>query len=177
MLTLKGTHGTTRSRIKKINIEGFKLSGGLVGKGIYFWSDGPYAHDLAVAWWEFNCSRNSYKVDEDITCTVILAFFLIEDHEFLDLEQKVIKDELASIAKKRNLNIYDKRGASSVRALFIDRLEKRLSVKFKVIETSVTLPGKKFSNFYPLMLIGSPHCYIVLDTNCIQIEKISYIVD
>lgn len=171
-----GTHGTSQSRANYILKNGFKISSGRAGKGVYFWCDGPYAEKLAIAWWEFCNSRNKFKNDDEKECNILLANFGIQDEEFLDLERRDIKAGLAQMAVNRGIES-DRDSQNALRAAFIRKLESELNVKFKVIELSVSLPGREFCSFYPLGLIGSPHCYLVFDANCINITKISILVE
>lgn len=177
MLNLEGTHGTSQSRANKIEKNGFQKSPGRIGVGIYFWCAGAYAEDLAIAWYDYCFSEDRYSTDKENGCVVIYASFRIKKEEFLDLEKKDIKDQLAGMAKKRGLKISDRKNIHSVRARFIDKLEHKMEVRFKVIEASVPLPDKQFCYFYPISLLGSPHNYIVRDENCIIIDKLVMVAD
>lgn len=102
MLTLFGTHGTTASIADKINKEGFRLSLGYRGKGIYFWRQNAYAEDLAIGWYLTSISQGHHSKDIDKQCTIISVNLNIDDDEFVSLESPDIKDQIASIFKQKN---------------------------------------------------------------------------
>lgn len=172
----KGTHGTTWSRGKSIQEEGFRLSNGRVGRGAYFWRESPYAYDLAVAWWDFSLrDKKSYEEDEDVRCAVIWASFRIKEEELLDLTRKDVNDGLAAFARKRNLRAKNEEEVANLRAWFISWLGEKMNVDYKVIETSITLPPKRYRPFYSLELLGNPSCYLVKSKEVIRLDRIRYI--
>jgi len=172
MLSLSGTHGTSATRAFKIKSSGFKTNHGLMGFGVYFWCDSPYSDKLAEAWWNFYFSNSRYEGDDNKNCAVLYVEINVEEVVFLDLEQRDIKLKLASTALKRNIRFDDKRASTTLIVQFIRRLERKLNIKYKVIEKSVPTPPKEYCRFYPISIIGSPHCYLVTDKGCIQINKI-----
>jgi hypothetical protein len=172
MQPLKGTHGTTETRAFSIKKNGFKISLGRVGNGVYFWCDGPYAEKLAEAWWEFCSDSGDYNSDPEKDCAILITSLNISENEYLDLEQKEIKSQLATLAVTKLRRPREHADIHAVRTLFIRQLETKLRVTFKVIETSVSPPPKRYCEFYPIELLGAPHCYLALDNSCIVIEAI-----
>ena len=177
MLTLEGVHGTTRSRSKLINKVGFKLGSGRTGLGVYFWRKGHYARTLSVAWWKFYKETGRYLQDDNQSCAVISVTISVQPDQYLNTDDFDFKEILISIALKKGLNTA-KDDIAALYDYFITLIEKKLKVKYKVLEVRVTTPPKdKYCRSYPLEIIGVPHCYIVRHTGCIEIDEIEEVVN
>jgi hypothetical protein len=172
-IELKGSHGTSISKARVIQKEGFKVSRGRLGIGVYFWRNNAYAEYLAESWWEFEFSKGKFKRDQNQGCSVIWANFKIEDNDFLDLNDKDINDGLAKFCIEKKLSFSNAtREMASLITAYISRLENKLNHSFKVIESTVSTAPREFINKYPLAVLGSPSCYIVFNTECISIYKV-----
>jgi hypothetical protein len=172
-IELAGVHGTSVTRTQSIQKNGFRKSLGRLGEGVYFWSDNPFAEYLAKAWWEFESSRNAYKDDENPNCSTIQASFQIEENDYLNLDERDIKNALAQLCidQKLGYSANSKEMAATVMA-FVERLEKKMDHKFKVMESTVSTAPKRFVDRYPVALLGAPSCCIVFDETCIKILKV-----
>lgn len=173
-IELSGTHGTTASKADSIRDTGFKKSKGRLGRGVYFWRENPFAELLAKSWWKFETSRKRYAADSNKCCCVICARFKIKVNEYLDLDDKDIKDGLACLCIEKNLGYLtsDIEMAALITA-FVKRLETKLDLEFKVIQSTVSTAPKHFVEEYPIKVIGSPSCYVVFCESCIEITNIS----
>lgn len=168
-----GAHGTSVTRANKIQKLGFKPSSGVLGTGVYFWKNGPYSRYLAWSWWKYKSSEQRYKFDSDRRCCTIEAVFDINEQEFLDLEDKDIKEAFATLCFEKKLTRSShRRECAAILNSFIQRLEDKLGIVFKVMESSVTTPPPKFCDGYPLSSLGAPRCYIVFDSACVRITNV-----
>jgi hypothetical protein len=170
MLQLEGIHGTTVSRTKKIGKTGFLSAKGRAGSGIYFWRVGTYSRDLAVGWWRFQSEKGCYGGDNDTRCAMICVLLLVEDNEYLDLENPELKEQLAELTRQKK----PQSGTASRAALydlFIRMLEQKLKLKFRVIGVRVTPPPSRHCS-YPEAILGWPFCFMVRDGACITIQRI-----
>lgn len=173
IITLEGTHGTTVSRALSIEANGFKTCEGRLGTGAYFWSGSPYAEYLAKSWWDFDKYRKKYWKDENKKCAIIWAHFIVEEDRFLDLDDKEIKNSLAELCLRKGIgfSVRDRELAATIMR-FVSGIEEKLGIKFKIMESTISTAPKEFVTKYPLSVLGSPSCYIVLDTTCIKIIRI-----
>ena len=171
--SLHGSHGTTVEKSKSIQEKGFEKSKGRFGDGIYFWCESPYAEYLAKSWWRFCVFDGRYAGGECNDCAIVWADIEINENEFLDLDQKDIKYNLATLCLKCGIGYEAKnREIASIITTFLSMLEEELDCKFKVIETSTAM-NKKFMEQYPISIIGAPGCYVVFDKRCIMINDIT----
>lgn len=171
MLNLKGIHGTIATRSQIISKEGFRISSGRHGKGVYFWREGNYARDLAIAWWKFDCSRGKYSKDNNQNCSIIYVEIQINKNEYLNTDDFEFKETLINLARRKGIEP-SKSKIAALYDYFIALLEEKIEVKYKVLEIRVVTPPEEFCKDYPLALIGVPHCYVVRDTSCITIINI-----
>lgn len=173
-IEVRGAHGTSVSRANSIQKNGFQKSNGRFGRGVYFWSESPYAEYLAKSWWNFqSTTKDLYKYDSNKGCAVIWGLCQLLENEFLDLDNKEIKKRLAELCIKRNLgySINTRKLAATI-VLFVSMLEKTLGNSFKVIETTVATAPKEFVEKYPISALGAPSCLIVFDEACINITTV-----
>lgn len=173
-ITLQGTHGTSASRAKSIETHGFKKGKGRLGKGVYFWSFSPYAEYLAKSWWEFFSSQGRYNADGNKKCAIIWAQFRIKEDEFLDLDDKEIKNSLAELCRKEKIGCsIENRELAATIVCFVSKIEEKLGQKFKILESTISTPPKDFVKEYPLSVLGAPSCYVIFDPACIFLTKVT----
>ncbi|RLC21341.1 MAG: hypothetical protein DRI57_02550 [Deltaproteobacteria bacterium] len=153
MLILKGVHGTTVARARKIADEGFSLSIGRRGSGAYFWRQGYHSRNLAVAWWKFCKERNIYSGDNNQNCAVIDAEISVKRAEYLSLEEHGIKDKIAVLAGKQRVGS-DKRKIAKLYDFFIRKMEQKGKLKIRVVEIFLSHPRDVFVNFIRPRLWG-----------------------
>lgn len=172
---VRGVHGTSVSRAQGIQINGFQKSRGRFGIGVYFWSESPYAEYLAKSWWNFqNTTKNRYSKDKNKGCAVIWGRCQSLENEFLDLDNREIKNRLAELCIEKKLGYTtNSRNLAAIIVLFVSKLEEKLGITFKVIETTVATAPKEFVENYPIGALGAPSCLIVFDEACINITKVS----
>src|SRR4030042_5881824 len=103
-MELFGLHGTTRSRADNILNNNFLPNPGRVGKGIYFWRKNAYSNALAKGWYDFYLKKKNYEHDTDKRFSFFNVMICVNENNFLDLESPDIKDQLALIAQKRNID-------------------------------------------------------------------------
>ncbi|MDD2468573.1 MAG: hypothetical protein PHI97_31740 [Desulfobulbus sp.] len=174
VIVLEGSHGTTKSRADSIQATGFRMEGGRRGTGAYFWCEGAYAEYLAKSWWNFGLTKKIFKDDTDKTCSVISVQLQVQEDEFIDLEDKFLKNEIADLCLKNDLDSSAKdEEISGFYDMFLSQLEKKLGKEFKVHESAVNTAGSTYFPKYPERILGPPHCYIVRDPNCIELLDIS----
>ncbi len=174
LIVLQGSHGTTKSRADSIQTSGFKMGGGRRGTGAYFWCEGPFALYLAECWCKFGLAKNIYNDDKDKNCSVISVQLQVQDDEFIDLEDKFLKNEIANLCLKHNLDASTKdEEISGFYDMFLSQLEEKLGKEFKVHESAVNTAGSTHFPKYPEKVLGPPHCYIVRDSSCIELLKVS----
>lgn len=175
-IVLEGRHGTTQSRSASIQATGFKPELGRRGTGAYLWSNSHYAEYLAKSWWRFKLEKKLYENDTNKKCSVILARLQIQEEEFIDLDEKFLKDEIALLCLEKDLNADTKdEEISGLYDMFLSRIEKKLGSEFKVHESAVATPSRKHFFNYPERILGPPRCYIVRDISCIkQLTLTSY---
>lgn len=140
-MELFGLHGTSRSRADNILNDSFKPNPGRVGKGIYFWRKNAYSNTLAKGWYDFYFKKKNYELDTDKRFTYINVRICVDEENFLDLESPELKDQLALIAQKRNID--RKTNEDVISALFdyfIGRLEEELQTRYKVWQARVNSP-------------------------------------
>jgi len=167
MKKLSGTHGTTIARTEKISREGFKGRIGRRGTGVYFWCDSYHAKDLAESWWRYSNDRGRYIGDNNTNFALIIGFFEVNDDEYLNIETHELKNQIAIIiANKKIPNRLEYLAATY--DLFINRLEAQNNQKYQIIEMRVSPPQMKYCEYYPILILGDPYCYLVRDTDCIK---------
>lgn len=180
---MKGTHGTSRSRVAQIRRTGFNISGqGRRGSGAYFWayiddSMQGYVRDLARHWWLYCRKNGTYSKDEDKECGVIFVSFDVLDHQMISFENQEVRERLI----KYGSNIYqrlkgtEEEKTSKIYDMFVDDYEKKTGASVKVVSVKIQQP-KKFNNiklgYMSLDVTGHPLCYVVKDTSCININYV-----
>jgi len=167
MKTLKGSHGTTVSRADNIVNEGFKLKTGRRGTGVYFWRYGYYCRQLAISWWKQKFEEGKYAGDSDTSCVVIISYFVLDDNEYLDIENYEFQEQIAYLADKKKVGNEIKKLAALYDSL-IHKLEEIQNTKFKVIEMRVSPPKREYCQYYQFTAIGNPYCYLVRAVDCID---------
>jgi hypothetical protein len=173
VILIRGTHGTSVSRVTIIQKEGFKTTQGRLGQGAYFWSDGPFAEYLANSWWKYQQAKGKFAEDTNQDCGLVLVELKIEEQYFLDLNDKEIKDGLAQLCMSKNIRYKTStREVAATIACFVSELEKELGHKFKVMESTIAPPPRNYTEKYPISTIGAPNCCIVFDTDCINIISV-----
>lgn len=167
-MELIGLHGTSRSRADNILKSNFKPYPGRAGKGIYFWRENAFSKIIAKSWFNFSLKKNNYDLDADKNFAYFKVKISVNEENFLDLELPELKDQLAVIAEKRNIDRKTREDViSALFDYFIDTLEKELKTSFKVWQARVNAPYDCVE--YPLSLLGNPICYVVIDSACISI--------
>lgn len=178
MIEKKGTHGTSLPIAEKIQEEGFKLSSGRGGKGVYFWRKSKYSKELAIGWYQFRCSCEKYETDNNTGAVIYVKMITAED-EVLNLENADIKDKITQILDELDLLPHPTDDEiAAVHDLFVEEIEKSLGKKIKILELRVGVPtsaGKFFYHFYDMRALGAPICYISRDPDIIDIEKVEEI--
>lgn len=170
----QGTHGTTVSRAANIQLNGFEISKGRLGKGAYFWSDSPYADYLAQSWWKFSYKDGRYTADKNKECAIIWATFQIKEDELLDLDDKELKKGLAELCLNKGIGYTAKtHELAAIITCFVVQIEKKLGLKFRILESTIATAPKEFVDKYPIGALGEPTCYVVLDTACIVINSVA----
>jgi hypothetical protein len=167
MLTLRGSHGTTVSRAKKIRQQGFKIfrQGGFL-TGIYFWRHGRFADDLSEGWWRMRFGRGEFQNDGDTRFAVIHAILSVDEDSYLDMESFEVKEEMWNLAEETGLK--DVKDRAKLYDKFIEIMERGKKIKVKVAELRVSLPNGHF-DCYPMKILGPPFCYAARDVACIQV--------
>ena len=168
MIKLYGVHGTTASCADLLEQEGFRLSQGYRGKGIYFWRKNAYAEDLSIGWYLTSISQGHHSQDTDKRCAIISASINVDDNELLSLEAPNIKDHIADFFKKSNYK--DHINAIKFYEEFFEFLELELNHPLKVVESA--FPAPKKCQEYPRQALGMPIAYLVRKANCVSILSI-----
>ena len=140
MIKLYGVHGTTASCADQIEQEGFRLSQGYRGEGIYFWRKNAYAEDLAIGWYLTSISQGHHSKDIDKRCAIISVSINVDDDKFVSLEPPNIKDNIAALFKKSNYK--DHINAIKFYEEFFELLELELNHSLFVVEFSFPAPKK-----------------------------------
>jgi len=169
-LDFVGTHGTTASRHKSIDSNGFVChQDGLRGSGAYFWIKSAYSEELAVGWYLKCLKAGAFSKDEDKRCVVITASFDVLADQYLDTESDEMKSLFLELVKIHNAE--DSRNYSSkFYDLFIELMEKELNTIIKLYKVRAYAPTKASPNCYPTQLAGSPLCYVARYSQCILIN-------
>ena len=173
MITIKGSHGTTASRVDNIRKSGWNYSRGRGGTGVYFWKECEHYIQLAEGWYKYVCATKKYNGDKDLSCKIIIARLEAEEAEVLDFDNhRELKIYVYEIAKKYKIDYSDKRKLSALYDLFITELEKKKTVKYKIVTLEVAPPPKEHCPWYPIVILGPPICCAVRDKNCITITDV-----
>lgn len=168
---MRGTHGTSIARAKKIVEGGFHNEGeGYRGSGAYFWADSFYARELAIAWWEKLQKSDGFHGDNDSRCAVISVLISTGKENCFNLEEWNTKKHLTNFVGERKKTVQTKQQISSLYDYFIKRYEEKTGKKVHVIETTVNPPPG--CRFYPQAVLGYPTCIVVRELSCIKIEKV-----
>lgn len=175
-VTDTGYHGTSASKAESIKNFGFTVSSGKYGCGAYFWEDSIYANYLAQGWWAYcHNDLNAYQGDADKRCTVICVHLQTKESEFLDLENREVKAGFASLCSQRGIKFRcNQRKIAETVNLFVTRLERKLSIKIKILRTTTSPPPEQHVTRYPMFAIGGPVCLVVFDPACISIINTSF---
>ena len=171
MLSLRGTHGTTVSRACDIQESGFRIGTGRRGAGAYFWRDGRYSTDLAISWYNFEKSRERYRLDRNDNCSIIFILIEVLKDECLNTDDFDFKETLLKLAEQKEIGNSDKEIAY-LYDYFVVQIEARLKKKFKVLEARVPTPPTDYCPSYPIKTVGIPHCFIVRQPGIDQIQII-----
>lgn len=170
MKKFKGSHGTSKTRAIAIGTKGFEYGSGRVGKGIYFWKESELFIDLARHWWECQRKRGKYDKDHDTRCAIILVKVKARDSEVLDLETEYFKNMLIRLQSEKKIDINEPYMEEKIHSLFIEKLEKKFGVEYKIILCRVSPPAD-YKKWYPIGIAGAPIAIIVRNNDCLSIEK------
>ena len=86
LLLLKGTHGTTKSRVESILLSrNIHPAIGTRGHGSYFWRFNSFAEELGVCWHKKNLSEKRYDTDEDKSCAVFTANIDVDENNYYNI--------------------------------------------------------------------------------------------
>ena len=171
MADYHGTHGTCRSNAKNIMQVGFRKGEGRLGSGVYFWAEGAYAEELAIGWYKQALKEGRYWNESDKNGVIIFATMSSDDKFVLDLESRHMNYQLASLAFKQKIDPNDSIMRKFLFGVFIDGLERKLGIQFRIILMKVAPPDRTCCK-YPIGLLGAPLCIVARVTNCITINDI-----
>lgn len=172
MRELCGTHGTTAENAACIRREGFQISRGRAGTGVYFWAKSRFAVSLAWAWAR-QCRDG--KNGKERIAVIHGCIRLRTDEEFLDLEDLSMKDLLVDTASKLGI-LNDDRKESLCRCFdfLVRQIEEETGVSIRAFQSRLAPPDSRYfeGEKYPLKLIGAPIGYIVKDPGCINVVRV-----
>lgn len=169
MQHLEGSHGTSAYRAEQIRKEGFKLSTGRGGSGAYFWRRSNYYRDLAIAWFKQLQTERTFSGEPDVRCAIVYVQIEVPDDQILDLEDAGVKDEIASLAHLRRINVNNDKQIAALYDLYVSQVEKELKKAILVTIIRVAVP-KNFAE-YPIKMLGAPLCFIARDSKLPRILR------
>ena len=170
---LEGSHGTSSHRADQIKKEGFRVSTGRGGTGVYFWRKSAYYRELAIAWFKQEELEGRFSREPKSACAVIYVEMVVSPDQYLDLEDPDIKDKIDALSKQKNMNVNNSREIASLYDLFVGELEKELGAAIVVTIIRVA-PPKNFVE-YPIRMLGAPLCFITRDPSVPRISRIEKI--
>ena len=174
MITIKGSHGTTKDRAAKIRSNGFVVSGGRFLKGAYFWRESYFYIELAIGWYKDRHQAYITAGESSPSCAVILADLSCNDTEFLDLDRQDFRDRFAQLAEIKGVNQYNNRQIFALYTLAIKEMEKRGGVIYKIFLLRVPPPTERNCPRYPVRLHGHPTSVIARSNDNILMTDIHY---
>lgn len=161
MVIHRGTHGTCYEWACQILAEGFKPSSmGRAGPGVYFWTyeeDPEMARTLALGWVQAANKRSVYQPVKPSKCSVIYTEFKAPADECLDCDTRTFEESLNRFLQKM-ATIGDEDLDTAYQTL-ITNLEQTLEVKYKLIQTRVSLP--RGIAFKQKIFIGNPAIHVI----------------
>lgn len=175
-MSLKGFHGTSKTRSDTIRADKFRHSPGRLGTGVYFWSSELYGFDLSRAWHQKSLRDGQYSTDSDSKFACIAVDLDIPEDSVVDLESAMIRKSLEKLVSERSYQVADigVNFISKIYDSFYERLERKLRGGIKVFHGKVPGPPKADLRSYRSEILGYPGCYMVLDVEIICISKVTY---
>ncbi|MDR3566762.1 MAG: hypothetical protein P4L43_01905 [Syntrophobacteraceae bacterium] len=93
----------------------------------------------------------------------------IDKRHFFDMNQFETIEELDALAEE--LTLEELKEKVKLHDIFLDRLESKVQIKFKVIQLRVPPPREDYCN-YPMKSLGPPFCYVARDSQCIDVVEV-----
>ncbi len=174
IIRIRGSHGTTASRASKILQGEWKVGerGGRGGKGIYFWKECLHYIILAKGWYKQSLEEGRYYSDSNKECRVILSELEADEDQVLDLDDRDIRKKIYQLAMTQQLPFTTTRELSLVYDLFVEKLESKTGINFKLLIMEVPSPKEEYCPEYPRRILGLPLCCLVRDASCIQNSRV-----
>ncbi len=160
---LEGCHGTSAFRAHQIEKNGFKVSRGRGGTGIYFWRKSGYYRELAIAWFKQLEAQGTFRREPKVACAVIYVQIEVSNDQLLDLEDPDVKDQIETLSKQRHVDTSKDGEIAALYDLFVSELEKELGNSILVTIIRVAPPKNYFG--YPIKMLGAPICFIARDAH------------
>lgn len=172
MRTIDGSHGTCASRAQSIEKFGWRLKSGRAGTAVYFWVKSSYYIKLARAWHRQLIAENRLKYESDLKCCIIIAHIECDEKEILNCETEGLRESILELAIEKKVNLNSPHKIAPVFDLFIKRLEEKAEITYKALLIKVPTPKKDYLEEYPYLILSSPLCCAVRNTDCIDIINI-----
>ncbi len=166
-----GIHGTCQSIAHKIQSSNFKVSTGRGGSGVYFWRKGKFSGLLSFGWYQQLKDSGKFSGEPDDSYAGIEVELIVNDGEYLDLEDPDIKEELASLVVSKGIDSKaDRRKIANLYDAFVKTVEKNAGVSMKLLILRVAPPQN--CPEYPIVALGAPISYIARDSTIINIINV-----
>lgn len=175
-LTIKGTHGTKSENRRKIENNGFNISKiGFLGAGVYFWKDGDYAIDLAMAWVRH---RNPF-LGQSQGIVFICKICLEDKDDLVDIDNGEIKERILKNIQKAGWSADKVQDISKAYDRFLEKYESYRGRPVLVVQGQTAHPPHRSNNRnnydrdreYPVKVLQAPICYAALKSDIIAIER------
>lgn len=175
VLSLKGTHGTSKTRAAAIEVEGFDppKNGGRAGIGVYFWSytaEANLADALARGWWAHRSKKGDYRYEPRPEAAVIHVNIETDKGFYYDATTEAFKLQVFNATKALK-----DRGTGSHKDLcsFVEELiaemERLTGIPIAVVHASVPTPMELEPQFWR-QLYSMACCYVVRQTGLPKIN-------
>ena len=167
--SLYGSHGTSASKAKQIDTEGWKKSAkGRFGPGVYFWVCKDFLLELGIEWYRHNKDDEIFKDDSDKRWAVVFA--LIKSHwkEVIDIDSSAVVKRLHSLKQKLGYGGFNYQKSQRLIQYLVSEIESKSRKKVKIILRRIPAPPtKEFRQW-----LSDQQCAIVRDVNTISIQRI-----
>jgi hypothetical protein len=166
----KGTHGTCRSRARRIDAGGFRSSQGRAGTGVYLWA-GRYSRALAIGWYNYCYEKGTFATDTDAHGMVIYCSVEAEETAIFNLEDPDFVESIEALARFRNIT--NQSPIADVAALwdgYVKAIERRENTTYVILEKRLAAPPSRYCD-YPVTVLGQPYCFIVRAPDRIRVER------
>lgn len=169
MLELQGTHGTTKTRARRIietkNPEPSQV--GHLGSGFYLWRHDRFAYALAIGWCRQQKARGEYRNDPDPECTALVATLSVSKDEIVDLDDYEYRDLLSEFLADLG-DIKDDIKRSDFFDSFVYFLEKLYGMNITLVQGRTIPPKGKHCPEYPRLVLDNPIVFVVKNSKPIQ---------